>query len=489
MQIRVSGPAGRVLSRALIGLTVLAGATAVASAQTTITLNQPGSQVVSATVRGGKHADKNDQSLLATRSAEDLEYNRRAMLKFDTQNTIPAGSAVTSATMTVTVKTGSEDGSRRIGVYQVTTSWSETEVTWNERRKKEKWANAGGDLGSKIAEAVVSNVAGSKVTFDVTPLVKMAVAGSLGSSRYTRIVLVDMEGSTSESYREFVTPTDGNTAARPALKVTYGGSSTPTPTPTPDPTPAPAPTPSSTNTLRVLHWNTHHGGVGTDGIYDPSRLIKKVASFKPDVVSLNEVEHYGIDQPALFASLMKQYTGVTWYYKYTSGTGSQSGIGNMVMSRMPFDTSAIQPLSYTRAIVNATIHVNGRIVNISSTHLDDASGSARIKEIGELSAWARGFAEQRIICGDFNAWPGSSENATMKGAYYDSWAEAQADGTAIAYPGNTVGNTRNSRIDYIYYSKGAGSLVLQSSQVFDTRDSNGVMPSDHRPVLSIFTVK
>jgi len=37
----------------------------------------------------------------------------------------------------------------------------------------------------------------------VTPLVKDAVAGRLGSSRYTRVALVDLEGSTSDSYREF----------------------------------------------------------------------------------------------------------------------------------------------------------------------------------------------------------------------------------------------------------------------------------------------
>jgi hypothetical protein len=31
--------------------------------------------------------------------------------------------------------------------------------------------------------------------------------------------------------------------------------------------------------------------------------------------------------------------------------------------------------------------------------------------------------------------------------------------------------------------------VLKGSQVYDTRDANGVMPSDHRPVMSVFTVK
>jgi endonuclease/exonuclease/phosphatase family metal-dependent hydrolase len=159
------------------------------------------------------------------------------------------------------------------------------------------------------------------------------------------------------------------------------------------------------------------------------------------------------------------------------------------MSRIPFDATDIQAFSYTRAAVDATIHVNGRSINVTSTHLDDASSSARIKEVGELTAWARTLAEQRIICGDFNASSGSTESATMKTTYYDSWAEAQADGTAIAYPGNTAGNTRNSRIDYIYYSKTASALTLKSSQVFDVRDANGVMPSDHRPILSIFTVK
>jgi endonuclease/exonuclease/phosphatase family metal-dependent hydrolase len=138
--------------------------------------------------------------------------------------------------------------------------------------------------------------------------------------------------------------------------------------------------------------------------------------------------------------------------------------------------------------VDATISVDGRTVNVSSTHLDANSTGYRLQEIGELVSFERTMAEQRIACGDFNAWPGSTENATMKQNYYDSWAEAQADGTAVAYAGNTAGNTRNSRIDYIYFSHGS-TLQLKSSQVFDVRDANGVMPSDHRPVMSIFAVQ
>ena len=136
MQFPVCGQLGRVFVRVVAGALVAGGAS-VASAQTTVTLNQPKTHVVSATIRGGTYAGKNDQTLLATRSSDNLEYERHALLKFDTQNTIPAGSTVTSAKLTVTVKGGSADATRMVGAYQVTTSWTETEVTWKNRRTGE----------------------------------------------------------------------------------------------------------------------------------------------------------------------------------------------------------------------------------------------------------------------------------------------------------------------------------------------------------------
>jgi endonuclease/exonuclease/phosphatase family metal-dependent hydrolase len=486
MPNRVSGQNGRLFARALIGL-VVSGAATVASAQTTVTLNQPTTQVLSATVRGGSYANKTDQSILATRSSDNLEYERRALLKFDTQHTIPAGTAVTSALLTVTVKKGSADATRSIGAYQVTTSWTETEVTWNKRRSGESWRTSGADLGSKLDDATVSNKAGTKVTFDVTALVKEAVAGRLGTSRYTRIALVDLEGSTSDSYREYYTPKDSNTAVRPVLKVTYGTTAAAAPPP------PPPPSSGTSTTLRVMHWNTHHNGVGSDGVLDTPRLMKWVAKINADIISLQEVERYSgwgnMDAPVVMMNLLKQYTGRTWYYRFATFTGGANGIGVLILSRFPFDSKDTQLLSGGRSAEDVTINVNGRTINFATTHLHPDSSSYRLKEIGELTAWAKAFAEQRIVAGDFNATYTSTENATMKQAYSDSWAVAQANNTDVAYAGNESGNTRNGRIDYIYYSHGAGYLALKSSQVFDTRDANGVTPSDHKPLMSIFTVK
>jgi endonuclease/exonuclease/phosphatase family metal-dependent hydrolase len=482
MRTSASGRNGRLFTCVLCVLAFAAAASS-ASAQTTVTLNQPTSQVLSATVRGGSYANHNDEWTLATRASDDLENNRRALLKFDTENTIPKGSVVTSALMTITVKSGSADATRTIGAYQTSLSWTENEVTWKSRRKGESWPTPGGDFGTKLDDAVVSNTAGTKVTFDVTPLVKAAVAGDLGSSRYTRVALIDQDGSTADSYRVYVSPNDSNTSSRPVLKVTYGGAQGVSPTP-----------PASGSTLRVLHWNTHHGGVGTDGVWDPARLVQWIANFNPDVVSLNEMERKtswsrNTDEPVTIAALMKQYTGKTWYWKFETLSGETNGIGCMILSRFPLDASEPRLLSGGRSAINAAFTFNGRTINFTSTHLHPDSSSYRKTEIGELTSWEQGLAEQRIIAGDFNASYTSAEDALMTKTYFDSWAVAQANGTDITYAGNPNGNTRNSRIDFIYYSRTATKLSLKSSQVYDTRDSNGDMPSDHRPLMSIFTVQ
>jgi endonuclease/exonuclease/phosphatase family metal-dependent hydrolase len=454
------------------------------SAQTTVNLPA----VTYGTVRAGSYANAKQGDLLSTRSSTDGDYLRRAILKFDTQSGVPAGASVSSALLTVTVKTGGADTSRRVAVYQVTESFGTSDFTWNQRYVSSgtKWGSAGGDLGTQLAIQTVGSTAGSKATFDVTPLVKQAVSGALGSSRYTRLALVDLDSATKDSYREYVTPTDSNSANRPVLKVTYGGSGI-------SGGGGSGGGSGSGTTLRVMQYNTHHGGVGTDGVWDVHRLIASAVKQSPDIISFNEVEYKdgysdGYDDLALYLAELKSQTGKTWYGKFIVASGASSGIGNAIVSRIPFDTTAHQQLSDGRAILDATITVNGRTINFASTHLDEASSSTRWTQFGEIATWAKGIAEARIICGDFNAQSSDSVSAKVRETYYDAWAVAQSEGVATSFPGNN-GETRHSRIDYIYYSRNASALQLKSAQVIDTRDSHGVQPSDHRPLLVVFNVK
>jgi endonuclease/exonuclease/phosphatase family metal-dependent hydrolase len=136
--------------------------------------------------------------------------------------------------------------------------------------------------------------------------------------------------------------------------------------------------------------------------------------------------------------------------------------------------------------------VNGRLINVWSTHLDSSSTTSayRIAEIKALHACVGNFAEQKIVAGDFNAKASSTEIALMATQFNDGWAKAASLGTAVSYPGNTsFGATRNARIDYIWSSKKASYLVVKSAEVFDTRDAYGKMPSDHKPLMVRFEVK
>jgi endonuclease/exonuclease/phosphatase family metal-dependent hydrolase len=249
---------------------------------------------------------------------------------------------------------------------------------------------------------------------------------------------------------------------------------------------------SSSSLVKFFHWNIHHG-VGTDGNYNIGRIADWIVKSGANVVSLNEVEKYtgwgNEDQPARFASLLKSKTGKTWYYNFAQRDGNTNGQGNLLLTTFSIESKDDYQLSYSRSVARAAIIVNGIRVNLYSTHLDADSSSRRITEMKELKAWADNYPEQRIIAGDFNAWPGGSEIPTMTSAYIDTWKLAQSLDIDVAYSGNTAGNTRNSRIDYVFCSEGASRLKLKKSQVFDVRNSSGVMPSDHRPMMSTFEVR
>jgi endonuclease/exonuclease/phosphatase family metal-dependent hydrolase len=258
--------------------------------------------------------------------------------------------------------------------------------------------------------------------------------------------------------------------------------------------PAPAPEPSTSGTLlKVLDWNTHHG-VGTDGKFSLERFIPYIVQSGANVVSLNEVEknvsyYGGVDAPVKYASLLKTATGKTWYYNFAQRDGNTNGQGNLILTTFPIEDADDHQLSYSRSVARVQILVNGIRVNVFSTHLDSDSSSRRTTQMNELKSWASSFAEQRILAGDFNAWPGAAEISTITSSYIDTWAAAKTAGTATAYSGNEAGNTRNSRIDYVFLSKGASRSKIKASRVYDVRNSSGVAPSDHRPVMTTFEVK
>ncbi|MEO8075613.1 MAG: endonuclease/exonuclease/phosphatase family protein [Acidobacteriota bacterium] len=249
-------------------------------------------------------------------------------------------------------------------------------------------------------------------------------------------------------------------------------------------------------TLRLLQWNTNHGGFARDSVNGAEKIASWIAYMRPDVVTLNEIEkldYWGnIDQPEVFRNLLQQKTGKTWYYVFAQefGQWNSNGKGNLILSTYPINWADRYELlrNYDRSVAEASITVNGRNITLMVTHLDPYDLPLRLAQATEVAGWAAAQPQNRILTGDMNAWPDQSSIQFLNTLYYDSWTVAAANGTATSFAGNN-GETKNGRIDYIFFSKASSNLVVKSSQVYDTRDSSGNMPSDHRPVLTTFEVR
>ena len=195
----------------------------------------------------------------------------------------------------------------------------------------------------------------------------------------------------------------------------------------------------------------------------------------------------GENQPATYKSLLQQKTGQTWYSVYTRMDGNWSGtswaVGNLLLSRYPFSSTSRYALYHGSTVAGGTVVVNGRTINVFSTHVSYTSATDRETQTTQVKNWAASWAENRIVMGDFNTSPGTSHYSIMATPYFDVWAEAVKSGT-YSSPSGTTGSTRGgSRFDYIYQSRGATGLKLSKAWVVSSS------ASDHLPLVASFTLQ
>jgi endonuclease/exonuclease/phosphatase family metal-dependent hydrolase len=458
-----------------IAICSLAG---VASAQTTVTLSARGSQInADLTIQGGGYgmADFSTSAVLASKRSSD-SYERRILLKFDTQNFIPANAVIRSAQLYLVLKNAESTERRPLTAYRVNQSFVTGETNWFYFRPGQAWKKPGGDLGGSFGTTYVDRRPGSTYTFDLTQMVQRAVNGEFGS-RYTRVALVDTGAKTAGNYREFHSTRAADPAVRPRLVITYGSTT--------------SPPPRTSTTLRVMQWNVHKTK-GSDGRCDPDRIANVIVAQNPDVVSLNEVNFYSgdcawsFDMGERLESLIERKTGLAWHRRDVNVYGGTSGYGNVLLSRYPFASSSRLLLSYSRGIAQIGIVVNGRNINLFSTHVEYYNSTWRPLQIAEVVRWMRSFSEPRIVMGDFNTWPDTADYRLIATTHQDAWVMAQSLGTATSYTGNGATHNGNSRLDYVFYSKVA-PLTLRSVDVPNVR-INRVSPSDHDPVIAVFSV-
>ena len=460
----------RLIERLVVVLIAIGSGVSIASAQTTMTLSTPGTQInADVTIQGGSSGmmDFSGSQVLASK-VSTADYSRRILLKFDTQG-IPAKAVIQSARLYLVLQAAESNEARPLTAYHVTKSFTKGEANWYYAKNGSPWTKPGGDVSGSFGTTTVGGAVGSTYTFDLTKLVQQTADGVFGS-RYTRVALIDTAANTAGNYRAFHSTRANNTALRPRLVITYGAPKTSPATPAPAPTPSPAPTPapSAGTTLRVMQWNIHKTK-GSDGVCNPDRIAGVIAAQKVDVLSLNEVNFFSgqcawtFDMGEKLKGLVEQKTGRTWYLQHVD----VNGFGNVVLSRYRPVSSSSTQLSYDRGVAQMGVVVNGRTVNIFSTHVEYYNAAWRPIQINEAVRWISTFAEPRVLMGDFNTSPSTSDYNLVVKVTNDAWAVAKSAGTATAY--NGTGNTHGaSRFDYVFYSKGT-TLALNSVKVPDTR--------------------
>ena len=466
----------RFLCRLIVIALAVGSFAAGASAQTTVTLSSPGTHItVDTTIRDGAYAATNystSDALISKKAGAGL--NRRILVKVDTENYLPANAVILSARLYLVLKVADTSEQRPLTAYRVTRSFARSETSWHYFRAGEAWTTPGGDMQGSFGTTYVGGSVGTPYSFDLTNLVQRTVNGEFGS-RWTRLELVDTGALNDGSYRSFHSTRATTASVRPRLVVTYTSGTTAAPSPTTGTT--------TGTTLRVMQWNIHNAR-GTDGVCNPDRIARTIVNQQAHVASLNEVKAFAgecswtFDMSQRLESLLEAQTGVAWYRRYVQPAQG----GNVLLSRFPLVTASTTLLSYNRGIAQIGIVVNGRTINLFSTHLEYYTGSWRTTQINQTLAWVRNFAEPRILLGDFNTNPGTSDYALVASPYQDAWTAAVSR-TAFNGTGATHGA---SRFDYVFYSR-VSALTLQSVEVPDTR-INGVYPSDHHPVVATFAV-
>ena len=259
---------------------------------------------------------------------------------------------------------------------------------------------------------------------------------------------------------------------------------------------------SRRGTFRVVTFNIYKGA-GTDNRYHLQRTIEAIARMDADVVGVQEAlrnhpQFNCDDQPALIAEGLRRLTGQRWTHVYAKAWITDN---RECLARGRGDDVATEGVALlTPERVVATRQVNlpesrvGLMARVASmpdvpvivTHLTAyrRNQAQRIKQIETLLPWA---ARQGpgILMGDFNAWPGTIEVASILAKYRDAWGDARERGLNKGIPSGSTRPGSESRIDFVLYAP-ESPLMLESADVIDTSSDESAEASDHRPVSATF---
>lgn len=243
--------------------------------------------------------------------------------------------------------------------------------------------------------------------------------------------------------------------------------------------------PEQVKILRVMTYNVH-GCVGGDGKLDESRIAEVIVSMQPDVVALQELDvertrSRGLHQARYLASHLKMD-----FHFHPALTQLSEQYGDAVLSKLPMQllrqgklpTSSSRLAFEPRGALLVQLDCGNEPVHLLNTHLG-LSWSERLAQIQALLGpeWAENSIRQHpfVLCGDFNALPGSLVYRTIIRRLKDVQRWSLRSRPRFTFPSRWP----VTRLDYIFMNS---RFTVRKVIVPNNRLTQ--VASDHLPVVA-----
>ncbi len=254
--------------------------------------------------------------------------------------------------------------------------------------------------------------------------------------------------------------------------------------------------------LKVMTYNIQIGATTNNPGWDVKKfnldaVAEVIRQQDPDIVALQEVDRLRsrsgkVDQVVYLAENLGMYWAYSPSYFDVETKEGRGMYGNAILSKYPIVSNYahtlwrrghLNPGEYDwviekRSILETKIDVNGRLINVFSTHLSTTADQREIQtaEIRTLLSQVRG---PKILMGDFNAIPQDSEMKYLLSRYVDVLENSPIKGSQRATWPN--GSKSTEAIDYILVSK---DWELKEAKV--VIEETGA--SDHNPIVAIISL-
>ncbi len=217
-------------------------------------------------------------------------------------------------------------------------------------------------------------------------------------------------------------------------------------------------------TLRIMSYNIH-SCLGMDGVVAPERIARVIAQHHPDIVALQEVDvgkgrTGGVDQARIIAECLQMD-----HHFYPTVRVEDELYGDAILTHLPMRLVKAGPLPGLPARPNleprgalwVVITVGNREIQFINTHLGLFPNERLLQAEALLSSEWLAHSECRLpalLCGDFNATPGSPVCRLMQTRLVD----AQSKGLDKRPMNTFCSRYPVARIDHVYHSLGVEVL-------------------------------